>query len=108
VVAVYIFKKTCTYIEAGKEIIACVASMNGTKLTNSVFIDGFKMALWSIINDKDHSNFHYLIIEDISDNNCIISNLMINTYPLVRSPTAYFFYNFAYSTFQSSKCFIIN
>jgi hypothetical protein len=103
--AAYIFKKTCTYIEAGKEIIACIASINGQILSNTDFIDGFKMALWSII--KDHSNFQYLIVEDISDNRCIIDKLMIRTRPLVSSPTAYFFYNFAYSTFQSSKCFIV-
>ena len=104
--AIYIFKKTCTYIEKEKEIISCIASINGTTLSTKEFIKGFKMALWSII--KEHNYFGYLVIEDISDNTCIINNISINTYPLVVSPSAYFFYNFAYSPFKSEKCFIIN
>jgi len=104
--AIYIFKKTCTYIEKEKEIISCIASINGTTLSSKEFIKGFKMALWSII--KEHNYFGYLVIEDISDNECIINNISINTYPLVVSPSAYFFYNFAYSPFKSEKCFIIN
>ena len=104
--AIYIFKKTCTYIEKEKEIISCIASINGTTLSTKEFIKGFKMALWSII--KEHNYFGYLVIEDISDNTCIINNITINTYPLVVSPSAYFFYNFAYSPFKSEKCFIIN
>ena len=104
--AIYIFKKTCTYIEKEKEIISCIASINGTTLSTKEFIKGFKMALWSII--KEHNYFGYLVIEDISDNECIINNISINTYPLVVSPSAFFFYNFAYSPFKSEKCFIIN
>lgn len=104
--AIYIFKKTCTYIEKEKEIISCIASINGTSLSTKEFIKGFKMALWSII--KEHNYFGYLVIENISDNACIINNISINTYPLVVSPSAYFFYNFAYSPFKSEKCFIIN
>ena len=104
--AIYIFKKTCTYIEKEKEIISCIASINGTTLSSKEFIKGFKMALWSII--KEHNYFGYLVIENISDNACIINNISINTYPLVVSPSAYFFYNFAYSPFKSEKCFIIN
>jgi len=104
--AIYIFKKTCTYIEKEREIISCIASINGTTLSTKEFIKGFKMALWSII--KEHNYFGYLVIEDISDNACIINNISINTYPLVVSPSAYFFYNFAYSPFKSEKCFIIN
>ena len=104
--AIYIFKKTCTYIEKEKEIISCISSINGTTLSTKEFIKGFKMALWSII--KENNYFGYLVIEDISDNACIINNISINTYPLVVSPSAYFFYNFAYSPFKSEKCFIIN
>lgn len=103
--AVYIFRKTCTFIEKDKEIISCIASINGSLTTNE-FIQGFKVVLWSIM--KDHKNFGYLTVEDISDNTCIINNLSIRTHPIVVSPSAYFFYNFAYSPFKSEKCFIIN
>ena len=104
--AVYIFRKTCTYIENEKEIISCIASINGTILTRDEFIKGFKLSLWSIV--KDHNNFKYLTIEDISDNTCIINDICIRTHPTVISPMAYFFYNFAYSPFKSKKCLIIN
>lgn len=103
--AVYIFRKTCTFIERDKEIISCIGSIIGG-VTNNEFIDGFKVALWSIV--KDNQNFHYLTVEDISDNRIIINNLRKKTYPIVVSPMAYFFYNFAYSPFNSEKCLIIN
>ena len=104
--AAYIFRKTCTFIEKDKEIISCIASINGPTLSRDKFIKGFKMALWSII--KEHRNFGYLVIEDISDNTCIINNICVKTHPLVVSPSAYFFYNFAYSPFKSERCLIIN
>ena len=80
--------------------------MKGTTLLESEFIKGFKSALWPII--KDHTNFKYLTVEDISDNTVIINNLSIRTHPLVVSPSAYFFYNFAYSPFKPERCLIIN
>jgi len=108
--AAYIFRKTCTFIEKDKEIISCIASINGSNngptLSRDTFIKGFKMALWSII--KENQNFGYLVIEDISDNTCIINNICVKTHPLVVSPAAYFFYNFAYSPFKSERCLIIN
>jgi hypothetical protein len=104
--AIYIFRKTCTFIEKDKEIVSCIASINGSVLNKAEFIQGFKASLWSII--KDHKDFKYLTVEDISDNNCIISNLSIRTHPMIISPSAYFFYNFAYSPFKAEKCLIIN
>lgn len=104
--SVYIFRKTCTYIEKDKEIISCIASINGPILTREEFVKGFKLSLWTII--KVHNNFRYLTMEDISDNTCIINNICIRTHPMVISPMAYFFYNFAYNSFKSEKCLIIN
>jgi hypothetical protein len=106
--AVYVFKKTCTFIEKDKEIISLIASIfkENSELTKNEFIQGFKVALWSII--KENKNFSYLVVENISDNTCIINNLSLKTHPLIVSPMAYFFYNFAYSPFKSEKCFILN
>lgn len=104
--AVYIFRKTCTFIEKDKEVLCCIASIKGTQLTNKEFIIGFNVGLWSII--KDNQKFHYLTVEDISDNMYIINDICIETHPMVVSPIAYFFYNFAYSPFKSEKCLIIN
>jgi len=106
--AAYIFKKTCTFIEKEKEIISCIGSIQreGSTISKREFIQGFKVSLWSIIEKNDH--FKYLVIEDISDNRCIIENISEKTSPMIISPTAYFFYNFAYSPFKSDKCFILN
>jgi hypothetical protein len=107
IVAAYIFKKTCTFIEKEKEIISCIASINGNVLKQDVFIQGFKVALWSILEKPENKSFHYLLVENTSDNNCIIQNIQKKTHPLVLSPTAYFFYNFAYNTFNSNDVLII-
>lgn len=102
----YIFRKTCTFIEKEKEIISCIASIKGPIISTNNFVKGFKSSLWSIL--KEHKNFGYLTIENISDNNCIINNISIKTQPTVVSPAAYFFYNFVYRPFKSEKCLIIN
>ena len=102
--AVYIFKKTCTNIEKRKELLSLIASINTIQLTN--FIQGFKNALWEIL--LNNPNYHYLAIEDTSDNREIINNIKQKTVPTFISPTAYFFYNYAQSPFISSKALIIN
>ena len=109
--AAYIFKKSCTFIEKDKEIITCIASFyrtNANDLTKEQFIKGFKVALWSIIEKPENKNFRYLVVEDTSENNCIIKNISKKTHPMVVSPTAYFFYNFAHNPFKSERVLMIN
>jgi hypothetical protein len=52
--------------------------------------------------------FHYLCVENISDNYIIINQLLIKNKPVVVSDTAYFFYNFAYETIPSQKVFLVD
>ena len=109
--AAYIFKKSCTFIEKDKEIITCIASFyrtNANDLTKEQFIKGFKVALWSIIEKPENKNFRYLVVEDTSENSCIIDNISKKTHPMVVSPTAYFFYNFAHNPFKSDRVLMIN
>jgi hypothetical protein len=111
IIATYIFKKTCTFIEKDKEIISCIASFfQHPALSKEEFIQGFKVALWSIIEqkEKEPNKFKYLIVEDISDNNHIIENIKIKTHPIAVSPTAYFFYNFAHNPFKPNRILMIN
>lgn len=106
IVSAYIFKKTCTFLEKDKEIISCIASINDVNsLSKEEFIHGFKVSLWSIL---EKNKFSYLIVEDTSDNNHIIQNISKKTHPLVVSPTAYFFYNFAHNPFKSNMILMIN
>ena len=109
IVAAYIFKKSCTFIEKDKEIITCISSFyKRNELTKELFIQGFKVSLWSIIEKPENRLFSYLVVEDTSENNCIIKNISIKTHPIVVSPTAYFFYNFAHNPFKSGRVLMIN
>jgi hypothetical protein len=104
--AIYIFKKTCTYIEKNKELISLICSIQGTNITKTEFINGFYISLFSII--QTNKQFTYLSVEDISHNIYIINDICKTVHPIAISPMAYFFYNFAYNSFHSSKCVIIN
>lgn len=107
----YIFRKTNTYISKDKPALSCICSIRGGNISLNQFISGFKNSLWTIKEthkEKEKENYAYLIIEDISDNWMLIDNISIKTYPEIKSPTAYFFYNFAYHTFKSNRVLIIN
>jgi hypothetical protein len=107
IVAVYFFRRVCTSISKGKNVISCFASIkDDSKITNESFVHGFKVALSSIV--KTNPDFHYLCVENISDNHFILNSLLLKTKPYIVSPTAYFFYNFAYQTFPSNTVIMIN
>ena len=103
IVCAYFFRKSCVQIEKNMEVLSCFASINNCD--DDIFIHGFKISFWKIAAEN---NFGFSAIENISHNNIIINNLLIKTKPIIQSPTAYFFYNFAYHTFKSSKVLIIN
>ena len=103
--AIYVFRKTCTNIEKGKSMLSLIGTINSKPNPTNKFIQGFKNALWEIL--LTNPEFHYLAIEDNSDNNCIIENIKIKTHPTCESPTAYFFYNYARSPVSPYRAFII-
>jgi hypothetical protein len=103
IISAYFFRKSCIQIEKGLEVLSCFASI--CHCDEEIFIQGFKISFWKISSEN---YFGFAAIEEISDNNIIIDNIKIKTKPLIISPTAYFFYNFAYSTFKSNKVLIIN
>jgi hypothetical protein len=114
IICAYFYRKTCVFIEKNVEVLSCFASINdfinqnnntNNINNNEVFIQGFKISFWKIANEN---YFGFAAIENISHNNVIIDNIIIKTKPLIISPTAYFFYNFAYSTIKSNKALIIN
>jgi hypothetical protein len=89
-------------VEKNMEVLSCFASIK--HCDDNIFVQGFKISFWKIAAEN---YFGFAAIEEISHNNVIIENLKIKTHPLVISPTAYFFYNFAYPTFCSEKVLII-
>ena len=103
IICAYFFRKSCVQIEKNMEVLSCFASIN--ICDKNIFIQGFKISFWKIAAEN---YFGFAAIENISHNNIIIDNLLQKTKPLIQSPTAYFFYNFAYPTFKSSNVLIIN
>ena len=98
-----LIKNNNIFIYKNMEVLSCFASINNCD--DNIFIQGFKISFWKIAAEK---YFGFAAIEEISHNNIIIDNLKIKTAPLIVSPTAYFFYNFAYPTFKSDRVLIIN
>lgn len=103
IVCCYFYRKSCIEIEKGLEVLSCFASICDCE--NDIFIQGFKISFWKI---SAENFFGFCALENLSNNNLIINNIMIKTQPLIISPTAYFFYNFAYPTFKPEKVLIIN
>jgi GNAT superfamily N-acetyltransferase len=103
IISAYFYRKSCVQIEKGLEVLSCFASINNTD--ENIFIQGFKISFWKCAADN---YFGFAAIENISHNNIIIENILLKTRPSIISPTAYFFYNFAYPTFISNKVLIVN
>ena len=99
----YFFRKSCVQIEKGLEVLSCFASICDCE--HDIFIQGFKISFWKIAAEN---YFGFSAIENVSHNDILINNIMLKTKPSIISPTAYFFYNFAYPTFKSDKVLIIN
>ena len=103
IICCYFYRKTCVQIEKGLEVLSCFASI--CDCDENIFIQGFKISFWKI---SAENFFGFCAIENVSNNNIIVNNIILKTKPLIKSPTAYFFYNFAYPTFKSEKVLIIN
>ena len=103
IICCYFYRKTCVQIEKDLEVLSCFASI--CHCNEDIFIQGFKISFWKI---SAENFFGFCAIENLSNNNIIVNNIILKTKPLIISPTAYFFYNFAYPTFKSEKVLIIN
>jgi hypothetical protein len=102
----YFYRKTCTFIREKCEALCCFASINCfSKKETDIFIHGYKVALWKIC---EQAGFKFAVVEEMSDNYLVVDALKMRTKPEIISPTAYFFYNFAYHTFQPNKTFIMH
>jgi hypothetical protein len=101
----YFFRKTCTYIEPNCEVLSCFCSVTNSS-SNIYFVDGYKNAVDQL--RRKYPQFQCAVIEGVSHNPCIIVELLKKYETFLISPTAYFFYNFAYPTFYPEKCLIIN
>ena len=110
IVGLYFFRNSCTTV-TGKNIVDCIGSItsinNKSKDSNknkakNIFILGFHHCLTYLRK----SGFGYINIENISNNDYIIENILTKYTPNSVSNTAYYFYNFA-STPKLSKDVLI-
>jgi hypothetical protein len=91
------------WMEEGQQIITCIGSFFNKNTNNlSTFINGFQ-----IILNKYFINSFYIVIENISFNHLLIQDMKKRIKPFLISPSAYFFYNFAYPTVSSQKVLVI-
>ena len=104
VLAVYYFKKLCTYLQDDKEVLVCYASVNCCK-NEDIFIEGMYHSIKNII--KRFPKYTQLLIEGLSDNHILIKDLYKMTTPLYQIISAYFFYNLANPSFQPEKTLIL-
>ena len=101
--AFYIFRNNCTTYNDDLSV-ECLASFSATK--EIIFNDGLINSL-KIIHDKC-LKFRYLFMENISNNNFIIKNIMKRYNPLKIINTSYYFYNMAHKPINSNEVFFIN
>lgn len=118
VIGTYFFKDTCVTIQEGDRAITCYASIyddaasciahnkRSRALWLDQFVHCFKLALTAVL--KKGLAFKHCIVENIGDNHWIVDNLLLKNTPIAVSPTAYFFYNFAYPTFNAKDVLILN
>ena len=103
VLCVYFYRNSCVFIEKDMRILTCYASVKSDVCSTDIFIQGFKNSFW---NTADKNNFGFCFVENISHNHWIIANLLKKSTPVLKNPTAYFFYNFAYPTFSAERVFL--
>tara|TARA_Y100000758_G_C16060962_1_gene424597 strand:- start:1044 stop:2135 length:1092 start_codon:yes stop_codon:yes gene_type:complete len=98
----FFFRNTYTNY-AGKNSIEAFASFQETD--ESVFVLSFLSAISLIY--KIHK-FERLFIENISNNNIIIKNILKRYAPIMKGLCSYYFYNFAYRPFLSNSILLLN
>jgi hypothetical protein len=102
IICAYFLKKTCLFKNKKLEILSLIGSIKNC--TNDMFIRAFKICFWKIAADN---YMGHAMIENVSHNNIIIYNLCLKTKPHLITEVAYYFYNFAYNSFNSNKVFIL-
>jgi hypothetical protein len=98
----FVFHNTYTSYN-GKRGMECICSFKETD--ESVFVLGFMCSI-SLIYER--IKFTQLFIENISNNNFIIKNILKRYQPVLKTDASYYFYNFGYRPFESTNVFILN
>ena len=102
--AFYFFRKTDTTID-GDKVIECLGSFCNCKNNMNLFIQGF---LNAVSAESKTANAGTLVIENLSHNCLLLKSYMMTNTVQFKSPTSYYFYNFAYHPFESRDVLIVS
>ena len=102
-IACYFFKNTQTSYD-GRKSMECLASYV-TPGYEEIFTGSFQNAI-TLVNKTQP--FELFIIENISNNNYLIKEILKKDTVLWKVPMAYYFYNFIYHPFMSTNVFLLN
>ena len=102
-IACYFFKNPQTSYD-GRKSMECLASYV-TPGYEEIFTESFPNAV-TLVNNKQP--FSLFIIENISNNNYLIKEILKKDTVLWKVPMAYYFYNFIYHPFMSTNVFLLN
>ena len=108
-VACYIFKYQFLIYNENEHTIECIASIN-TLNDEKMFFLGFKSSLCSVIKRLVELNrpIKRVLLENTSHNHIIIDYInKLTLQPLLKTPCAFFLYNYISYTNQPSSCFIL-
>lgn len=110
----YFFRNTRTFID-GRLILSCFASVRANEMDADDFVAGAQYAWRHLVatfcddnktKEKKNNIVGYISVENVSHNYLFIDNLFDDD-AIVSSPTAFFFYNFAYSPFPAKRSLLI-
>lgn len=105
VMALYGFKRACITIN-NQDLLTCYFSIKGKPTSEELFYYCFLDAV-KMINKGTTPAYKLIAVEKIADNHLLIKNIETFCRPFVRSPTAYFLYNYVCLPVNSDKCVIL-
>lgn len=106
--AAFVFRKTCLTWSRKSEILSCILSIRTKSMSVSDFIAAFYVALSQTLTTMTTTTpFQHLSMEDISDNGCIIQDLLLSQKCQTTCNMAYYFYNFAHRPLASHQCLLL-
>ena len=102
-VGCYFFRNPQTSYN-GKNSIECFASYCENNY-EKIFVSSFQNCIYLVNNNV---KFDILIMENLSNNNLLITEIQRKNTTLWKTPMAYYFYNFAYRPNLSKDVFLLN
>lgn len=102
IICCYFFRKNGAHTDNMIEILNCFSSISNCE--RNIFIQGFKISFWNIASNN---NIGACELFDFSQNDEIIQNLKEKTEPYSVQTSAFYFYNFTYTSFEPAKMFLL-